>query len=784
MFAFMKSISTTALALLYSLVSFSQTPAQVEKARTIVAKMTLEEKARFVVGMGMKITGMPAQGGPTVGITEDKVAGVAGTSYENVKLKIPTAVYADGPAGLRISPIRSNDTTRRYYCTAFPVGTLIASSWDTTLAKNIGQAMGAEAKAYGIDFILAPALNIHRNPLGGRNFEYYSEDPVLSGYMAAAAVNGMESKGVGASIKHFAANNQETNRNQINTIVSERALREIYLRGFEIAVKKSQPWTIMSSYNRINGIYTSESYDLLTTILRKEWGFKGYVMTDWFGGSNPAAQMKAGNDLLMPGTPDLVKKIIEAVKSGLLEEKIVTENAIRMLAVNMQGPNYLKMVPTNKPDLKAHALVARKAAAEGIVLLKNNNVLPLSANVKTIAAFGNTSYDFISGGTGSGDVNEAYTVSLVQGMQQAGYNFLEPLGQQYRAHIKAEDAKRPPKKIFFELQAPLTEYKPSREDFLNAANNADVALITIGRNSGEFQDRKKENDFDLTTEEKQLITDVSTYFKAKMKKVIVVLNIGGVIETVSWNQRPDAIVLAWQGGQEAGNALADILTGKVNPSGKLTMTFPVTYDDVPSSKNFPGKELSDKDVKGPFGMSMGKPSEVVYEEGIYVGYRYYDVYKIKVAYPFGFGLSYTTFDYGKLKIEKQDDKGHLTVSLEIMNIGRLAGREVVQLYVAAPAKNLDKPSDELRAFAKTKLLKPGESQILRFELAPKDLASFYTDRSAWIADAGLYTISANASAIDFKQLKTFTLTDEVVVEKCNKVLVPQVEINEWKGKNK
>jgi beta-glucosidase len=415
-------------------------------------------------------------------------------------------------------------------------------------------------------------------------------------------------------------------------------------------------------------------------------------------------------------------------------------------------------------------------------LLKNNYVLPLDKKIKVIAAFGNTSYNFISGGTGSGDVNEAYTVSLVEGMEKAGYSFLAPLEQQYRAHIKAEDAKRPPKKVFFELQAPLPELKPTREELLSAALQSDVAIVTIGRNSGEFQDRKKDNDFDLTSDEKQLIADVSDVFKARGKKAIVVLNIGGVIETVTWSKKPDAIVLAWQGGQEAGNALADVLTGKVNPSGKLPMTFPVKYEDVPSSSNFPGKELSDKDVKGLFGMSMGKPSEVVYQEGIYVGYRYYDVYKIRVAYPFGFGLSYTTFDYGKLKIEKQDGKGHLTVSLEIMNIGRLAGREVVQLYVAAPAKNLDKPSDELRAFAKTKLLKPGESQVLRFELAPKDLASFYTDRSAWIADAGLYTISANASAIDFKQLKTFTLNDEVVVEKCNKVLVPQVEINEWKSK--
>ncbi len=778
----MKEVLATAMALMLSLVSISQTPAQVEKARTLVGKMTLDEKARLVVGMGMKIPGLPSVGVPTVGQTEDKVSGAAGTTFSIPRLGVPTTVLADGPAGLRISPFRNNDSSQSFFCTAFPVATLIASSWDMEIANKVGKAMGAEAKAYGIDIILAPALNIHRNPLGGRNFEYYSEDPVVSGLMAAAAVNGIESNGVGTSIKHFAANNQETNRNQINTIASERALREIYLRGFEIAVKKSQPWTIMSSYNRLNGVYTSESYDLLTTILRKEWGYKGYVMTDWFGGSDVVAQMKAGNDMIMPGMPSQVKMLLDAVKSGNLDEKVLNENATRILAVSMHGPSFLHLAPSNKPDLKAHAKVARDAAAEGIVLLKNNRALPMDKMVKVVAAFGNTSYNFISGGSGSGDVNEAYTVSLVQGMQQAGFGFFEPLEKQYLAHIKAEEAKRPAKKVFFELQPPLPEYKPTLDGLQQAASNADVAIITIGRNAGEFQDRKKENDFDLTADEKQLITDVTSVFRAKGKKAIVVLNIGGVIETASWSDKPDAIVLAWQGGQEAGNALADVLTGKVNPSGKLTMTFPVKYEDVPSAGNFPGKEISDNVVKGPFGMAMGKLSEVVYEEGIYVGYRYFNSYKVSVAFPFGFGLSYTTFNYGKLQIEKQDGKGNLTASISITNSGKSAGREVVQLYVAAPVKEMDKPAEELRAFAKTKLLKPGESQVLRFELTPKDLASFYSDRSAWIADAGLYTISANASAIDFKQLATFTLPQEVVVENCNKVLVPQVEINEWTGK--
>jgi beta-glucosidase len=778
----MKS-QTIAIGLMaFSLVSKGQTIEMIQRATGLVEKMSLEEKAHLVVGMGMKLPGVSMASGPVVGHTGDKVAGAAGTTFSVPRLGIPTTVMADGPAGVRIDPFRNGDSSKSYFGTAFPVGTLIACSWDTRLAEDVGRAMGAEAKAYGIDVLLAPALNIHRNPLGGRNFEYYSEDPVVSGRMAAAAVNGIESNGVGASIKHYAANNQETNRNQINTIVSERALREIYLRGFEIAVKESQPWTVMSSYNRINGVYASEDYDLLTTILRKEWGFKGYVMTDWFGGIDPVLQMKAGNDLIMPGTENQFKKILQAVKSGTLNEKVLNENVIRILAVSMQGPGFLGIEPTNKPDLNTHAKVARQAAAEGIVLLKNDGaVLPFSEAVKKVAAFGNTSYDFISGGTGSGDVNEAYTVSLVEGMKKAGFHFEINLEKVYAEHIKAEKAKRPAKKFFFQLEAPLPELNPTREQLMAAAASSNIALITIGRNSGEFQDRKVEDDFNLSDAEINLITSVSEAFKAKGKKVVVVLNIGGVIETISWRGKADAILLAWQGGQEAGNAIADILVGKVNPSGKLTMTFPEKYPDVPSSKNFPGKNLSEKEAIGAAGIPMGKPSEVVYEEGIYVGYRYYNTFKVPVAYPFGYGLSYTAFKYGALKVENNDGNGNVSVTLTITNSGKAAGREVVQLYVSAPKNSLDVPAEELKAYAKTSLLKPGESEVVRFSLSPKDFASFHTDAAAWVALKGDYRLKAAASSIDFRQQLVIPISGDIVVEKVNKVMAPKVVINELKG---
>ena len=742
--------------------------------------MTLEEKAQMVVGMGMKIPGMPQLGGPTVGQTEDKVPGAAGTTYSIPRLGIPTTVTADGPAGLRISPFRNNDSTRSYYATAWPIETLIASSWDTELAMAVGKAMGAEAKAYGVDYILAPALNIHRNPLGGRNFEYFSEDPVVSGKFTAAMVNGIESNGVGTSIKHFAANNQETNRNQVNTIVSERALREIYLRGFEIAVRESQPWTVMSSYNRINGPYTSENYDLLTTILRKEWGFNGFVMTDWFGGSDVVAQMKAGNDLIMPGTPDQVKKILEAVKNKQLDEKVLDENVARILAVAQMGLAFNNVTPTNQPDLKTHARLARQAAAEGIVLMKNeNNTLPLNG-AKKIAAFGNTSYEFISGGTCSGDVNEAYTISLVDGMQQAGYQFDDNLARRYATHIAAEKAKQPKRRMFFELLPPLAELEWNNADVEQLAASTDIALVTIGRNSGEFQDRKKENDFDLTAAEQQLLTNVSKAFRARGKKVVVVLNIGGVIETASWRNNADAIVLAWQGGQEAGNALADVLTGKVNPSGKLTMSFPVKYEEVASAKNFPGRELDMPAAKGPLGIPMGKASEVVYEEGIYVGYRYYNSFKVPVAYPFGYGLSYTSFAYSELKVSSPDKDGTVKLSVTVTNTGKTAGKEAVQIYVAAPAAGLEKPSEELKAFGKTKELKPGEKQTLHFELPVKFLASFDSNSTSWIAAAGKYEVKAAAAATDVKLAGSFELAKDITVEKCNKVLVPAVSISELK----
>jgi beta-glucosidase len=753
--------------------------------KQVIDAMTLQEKSKLVVGMGFKMPGVPPPrkdqkpqstdiGGFKLPPSDadaynipEKVPGAAGRTHAIARLGIPSITVSDGPAGLRIEPKRPNDT-KTYYATAFPVATLLASTWDTAVVRKVGVAFGNEVREYGVDILLAPALNIHRNPLGGRNFEYYSEDPLVAGAMTAAIVKGIQSNGVGTSIKHYAANNQETQRNSVNAIVSERAMREIYLKGFSIAVKASQPWTVMSSYNKLNGTYTSERRDLLTTILKDEWGFKGFVMTDWFGGKDAVAQMNAGNDLLMPGNPNQSDAIVAAVKDGKLTMQQLDANVERMLKIILKSPTFRGYKYSDKPDLAAHARVARMAAGEGMVLLKNNDdALPLSGN-KRVAVFGNTSYNIIAGGTGSGDVNKAYTVSLVQGLTNAGFKVQETLEKSYTDYIADAKSKQPKRRNFF-TPPPVIPEMDVNSLVAKEADGADAAIITIGRNAGEGADRKLENDYYLSATEKELINNVVNAFHAKGKKVIAVLNIGGVIEVASWRDGVDGILLAWQPGLEAGNAIADILSGKVNPSGKLATTFAVDYKDEPSAKNFPGTPEK-------------KPEQVVYEEGIYVGYRYFDSFKIKPAYEFGYGLSYTKFKFSDVQVSSPNFKGSISVKVSVKNIGKVAGKEVVQLYLSAPNNNIDKPESELKAFAKTGLLAPGQSQFMVFTLHASDLASFYTDRSAWVADAGEYKVKIGSSSRQIEETAKFNLTKAIVTERTHKALTPQVAITELKNK--
>jgi beta-glucosidase len=784
----MKGIIATCALLACTGAAMAQTPKlNANNIDEVIKAMTLQEKIELCVGTHRASD--TSQGGKYA----DIVAGVAGATIGIPRLGIPYTLLADGPAGLRINPTRPYDSNT-YYCTHFPIGTCLSSSWNTDLVTSVGSAIGDEVHRYGVDVLLAPGVCIHRNPLCGRNFEYYSEDPVLSGNIAAAYINGVQSQGVGTSIKHFAFNNQETQRLGNDAIVSQRAAREIYLKNFEIAIKKAQPWTVMSSYNLVNGKMTSERRDLLTTILRDEWGYKGMVMTDWGGGRDPirrphpgnvglsafngipdrAANMYAGNDLIEPGGEDDIEDIEKAVKSGKLDIKYIDENVKRILQYIVKTPHFKGYQYKNDPDLKAHALVTRNAAAEGTVLLENKGVLPLSPDIKTVALYGVAAYRPIAGGTGSGDVNRRYTVSLVEGMRNAGYTVDNSMIDTYTKQLSDHDAAVAKMNIPWWMPKPLaSEVVPSDENIQKAAQNDDVAIVTLQRLSGEGSDRTAK-DFNLNDTELQLLNKVTNAFHAQGKKVVVVLNIGGVIESASWKNIPDAILLPWQCGQEFGNSVAELLSGKLTPSGKLPMTWPIAYQDAASSKNFPS-DGKGSDIMG----DMSKWKDVknvgytLYDEDIYVGYRYFDTFDKTVSYPFGYGLSYTTFSYNDVKAA--DNSSNISVSVTVTNTGNRPGKEVAEVYVTAPKGAIEKPAQELKAFAKTRTLQPGESQTLTMNIDKADLASFNTKQSAWVADGGSYTFKVGASSRDIKG--TATLNIKGSKQKVHNVLKPTIKLD-------
>ena len=697
----------------------------------VIKAMTLEEKAQLLVGIDYEkkdsVLSAHIQG---------LEVGVAGQTHAIPRLGIPGTLLTDGPAGVRISPTRKGDP-RTYYATAFPIGTLIASSWDISNARKVGEALGQETLDYGCDVLLAPGMNIHRNPLCGRNFEYFSEDPVLSGNISGYEILGVQSKGVGASAKHFVANNQETYRTQNNSMVSQKALREIYLKNFEIALRIGNPWTVMSSYNTLNGTRVMYNKALLTDWLRGEMGFKGMVVTDWYGYRDPVLQEIGGSDLLQYGVKEQVADIIKGVKEGKLPMEIVDRNVRHLLEYIVKTPHFRHYKAANETDLKGHAQISREAAEQGIILLKNDNsALPIAKN-QCVALFGQGSYKgFLAHGTGSGSVNKAYTVNLEQGLENAGLSLEPELKSLYE---DAED------KIAI-----------SRSYAERRAKDADVAIVTIKRDAGEGSDRLDEKgDWLLDDLEMNLLKNVSGAFHAQGKKVIVVLNIGGVIETASWSNLADAILLPWQPGIEGGNAIADILCGKVNPSGKLSMTFPVSYADIPSAKNFPShfhKDAWDKEKK-----DIGWTK---YEEGIWVGYRYFNTFNKPVAYPFGYGLSYTTFAYSNAKVKEKN--GEYLISVTVKNTGNVAGREIAEAYVTAPKGKTDKPARELKAFVKTRNLQPGESQILTMKVKALDLASFDEASNSWVMDAGTYKVGIGASVEDVRASVSFDIKKQTV----------------------
>ena len=721
----------------------------------VLSAMTLEEKAHLLVGCGW---GAMAPGSVTASM-ESLVNGAAGTTRPIDRLGIPAVVLADGPAGLRINPTREG-TDKTFWCTGFPVGTSLASSWNTDLVTELTTAMGQEVKEYGVDVLLAPGLNLHRNPLCGRNFEYFSEDPLLTGRMAAAYVRGIQSNGVGVSIKHFAANNQEINRLECDSRVDVRTLRELYLKGFEIAVREADPWTVMSSYNKLNGEYTQQSHGLLTTILRDEWGFGGIVMTDWGNKEGTVAAVRAGNDLMEPGGDNEVQRILDAVQDGSLALEDVDRNVRRILSFIVRTPRFAGYKASNAPDLAGHARLVRQAAPEGMVLLENNGVLPLK-DTRKVALFGIGSYHFIAGGTGSGNVNKAYVRNLAEGFAANGMEVAEDLKDWYQKYIdyKQTEAKNNPDTPWILLgEATLPEMPLPHSYLEKMARESDVAVFTLSRNAGEGNDRKaRDGDWTLSPTERSLMQDLADTYHAAGKKLVVVLNIGGVIETASWKHIPDAILLAWTPGQEGGLAVADVLCGAAYPSGKLPMTFPLRYHDIPSSRNFPS-DYTGEIYAGPAAADIRNVGYTLYEEGIWVGYRYFTSAGKAVSYPFGYGLSYTQFTYSKPSVKVGRD-GQVTASVTVTNTGQARGKEAVQLYVAAPADAaLPKPACELKAFGKTRELAPGEQETLTFSLEPYTLASFNAADSAWETAAGRYEVRFGASVSDIRGSAAFKLS--------------------------
>lgn len=755
-------------SLLFAMPLASQPKLDKNNIDEVLKAMTLEEKATILSCANSEQNANTAVSGKYVG----HIPGSGSQTQAIPRLGINETVLADGPVGLRINPTREGES-KTYYCTKFPGGIGMSASWNTDAVNRMCKVIGNETKDRGVDVLLAPGMNLLRNPLNGRNFEYFSEDPVLSGKISAAYVKGIQSQGVGVSVKHFVANNQETNRLDNDTQVSVRALRELYLKGFEICVKESDPWTMMSSYNRLNGPYTQESRDLLTTILRDEWGYKGIVMTDWTGRRNTIQQLYAGNELFAPGMPIQTQDIIDGIKSGKLKERDLDIAVRRILEYVVKTPRFAEYKYTDNPDLKAHGEVARESAVEGMVLLKNCAALPLAAKAK-VALYGNCSYELITGGSGAAQVYTPYVVNINEGLASTGFILDNNLVDYYSKYIPYKRAEQDYEELSHVHvgKAIIPELVISRKLIDKQAASNDIAVLTLGRNSGEARDRYIDGDLNLTDAEFGLLRNICDAYHAQGKKVVVILNICGVVETASWKSLPDAILVAWQPGEEGGNSVADILSGKVSPSGKLPMTFPMSYMDDPTAKNFPYDFFNEKANNSH--VFLDKPMKNItytkYEEGIWVGYRYFTTFGVPVSYPFGFGLSYTTFGYSKPSIKVASGKT-VTATVTVTNTGKVAGKEVVELYVSAPDAGVPayanyitdktgKPVRELKAFAKTSLLQPGESQTVTMNLDTYSLASYNEAAGQWETTAGTYTFDFASSVEDIRAKATAKLSKD------------------------
>ncbi len=698
-----------------------------QRVADLLKRMTLEEKATMLSGSGW-MESAPIE-----------------------RLGIPAIKMADGPMGVRSwagSSAITNSTANpvKVETTAFPSGIAMAATWDTALVQREGQAIGQEVKALGRDMILGPTVNINRVPLWGRNFEGYGEDPYLAGQLAVAYVHGVQGEGVIPSVKHFAANNEEFERHRVDAKIDERTLHEIYLTAFKAAVQQGGAWAVMSCYNKVNGTHCAESDYLLTDILKKEFGFKGFVVSDWGSTYSTAPTVNAGMDLEMPGGPPMkaflarpqaqeqgssggwltTDKVLAEVKAGKISEATIDDNVSRILRVIvLSGIVDHPHTPGGEVDTPAQQKMARDGETEGIVLLKNQgNLLPLDASkIHSIAVIGPNALVARTGGGGSSLVRPKYSVSPLQGIQKragAGVQVTSALGAGMAGEDPAHDTG----------EARANDLKAATD----AAAKADVAVVVVGRYNKLESESFDVKTMDLPAGQDELIQAVE---KAN-PHTIVVLNTGNPVTMTKWIDSTPALLDMWYGGQEGGNALAAILFGDANPSGKLPVTFPKRYEDSPAAKNYPGENLV-----------------VHYAEGIYVGYRYFDTKNVEPQFPFGFGLSYTTFEYSDLKVipfttfsGSVKSEGTL-VRLKVKNSGSRAGAEVVQLYVHDGHAKIDRPERELKAFSRVEL-KPGESQTIKLQLDRSAFKYWSPQTKAWTLDPGTFEVQVGASSRDIR----------------------------------
>jgi len=660
------------------------------KINDLIKKMTLEEKAALCIGASPWTT----------------------TPIE--RLGLPELTVSDGPHGVRRVADVKDLVAASLPATCFPTASCMASTWDVELIHAMGQALAEECIALKVDVILGPGANMKRTPLGGRNFEYYSEDPYLAGQMAASFIAGVQSKGVGTSIKHFATNNQEFQRLTISSEVDERTLREIYLPAFETAIKKAKPWTVMCAYNKLNGTYCSENHRLLVDILKDEWGFEGFVVSDWGAVHDRVASLKGGLDLEMPGPKERrVNAVVEAVCSGALGESVLDESVRRILSI------VFKAAETSKGgsfDTAAHHALARRIAAEGMVLLKNNGILPLKEQ-QHIAVIGRAAEEAHFQGGGSSHINPIQVDNPFKELQKSAGDTELTYAEGYPAGTAFDQ----------ELIDRAVE----------VAHTADVALLYIalpGFKESEGYDRA---DLDLTPQQVALIKAVT----AVQPRTVVILNNGAPVVMSEWIDGTAAVLEAWMMGQAGGGAIADVLYGKVNPSGRLAETYPLKLVDTPAFINFPGGN-----------------GEVRYGEGIFIGYRYYDAKEVPVQFSFGYGMSYTTFTYKnpKVSVASFRDVDGLTVSVDVTNTGKVAGKEVVQVYVHDHKSRLVRPPKELKGFTKIEL-QPGETKTVTLVLDFRAFAYYHPAYQQWITEDGEFAILIGASSSDIRCIQTVTL---------------------------